>query len=176
MITNNIDTISIHPLTFWKEHQSRFPAITALTHNTLSFPVTNARVKRLFNIARDIYHYRRGRIKSETVEDLMMFLYISRFNMEEQEKDLLKQFFSHSEIEATREKKDEKLDLVENLAISDTKEQDQDKGNNKDLIELDLDAIKQDQQPKPSLPETRTQIRASGRKRKSREDNLFEYH
>ncbi|CAG8360892.1 unnamed protein product [Penicillium salamii] len=170
------DTVSMHPLTFWKEHQSRFPAIAALARDTLSFPATGAGVERLFNTARDICHYRRGRIKSETVEDLMMFLCTSRFDMEEQEEDLLKQFFSHSEIEATREEKDGKLDSVEFLAISDTEEQDQDKGDDEDLIELDLDAVEQDQQPEPSLPETRTQIRASGRKRKSREDDLFEYH
>ncbi|CAG8372355.1 unnamed protein product [Penicillium salamii] len=158
------------------EHQSRFPAIAALTRNTLSFPATNTGVERLFNTTQDIYHYRRGRIKSETMEDLMMFLCTSRFNIEEQEEDLLKEFFSHSEIEATREKKDKKLNSVEFLTISDTEEQDQDKDDDEDLIELDLDAVEQDQQPKPSLPETGTQIKASGRKRKSKEDNLFEYH
>ncbi|CAG8305403.1 unnamed protein product [Penicillium salamii] len=105
------------------EHQSRFPAIATLARDTLSFPATNARVKQLFNTAQDICHYRRKRIKSETIEDLMMFLYTSRFNIEEQKKDLLKQFFSHSKIEATKEKKDEKLNSVEFLTISDTKEQ-----------------------------------------------------
>ncbi|CAG8374967.1 unnamed protein product [Penicillium salamii] len=52
----------------------------------------------------------------------MMFLYISRFDMEEQEKDLLKQFFSHSEIEAIREEKDKKLNSVKFLTISNTEE------------------------------------------------------
>ncbi|CAG8404696.1 unnamed protein product, partial [Penicillium salamii] len=166
MIANNIDTVSIHPLTFWKEYQSRFPAIAALTRDTLSFPATSVGVERLFNTARDICHYRRRRIKSETVEDLMIFLCTSRFDMEEQETDLLKQFFLHSEIEATREEKDRKLDSVEFLTISDTEEQDQNEVDDKDLIELDLDAIEQDQRSEPSLPQTRTQIRASGRKRK----------
>ena len=88
MIANNIDTISMNPLTFWKEHQSRFPAIAALARDVLSFPATGAGVERLFNTARDICHYRRGRIKSETVEDLMMFLCTSRFDMEEQEAEI----------------------------------------------------------------------------------------
>ena len=57
-----IDTVSVRPLTFWKEHQARFPAIAALARDTLSFPATGAGVERLFNTARDICHYRRGRI------------------------------------------------------------------------------------------------------------------
>ncbi|KAJ5264979.1 hypothetical protein N7505_007772 [Penicillium chrysogenum] len=55
------DTISVYPFTFWKEHRDRFPAIAALARNTLSFPATGAGVGRLFNTARDICHYRRGR-------------------------------------------------------------------------------------------------------------------
>ncbi|KAG0161704.1 hypothetical protein PDIDSM_4972 [Penicillium digitatum] len=48
------DTVSVRPLTFWKEHQARFPAIAALARDTLSFPATGAGVERLFNTARDI--------------------------------------------------------------------------------------------------------------------------
>lgn len=175
MIANNIDTISMNPLTFWKEHQSRFPAIAALARDVLSFPATGAGVERLFNTARDICHYRRGRIKSETVEDLMMFLCTSRFDMEEQEAEILKEFFSQSEIEAAKEEKDGKLDSVEFLPISDTEEEDHEI-DNEDLIELVPDVVERDKEPEPSLPWTATQIRASGRKRKSREDDLFEYH
>ncbi|KAG0158421.1 hypothetical protein PDIDSM_5935 [Penicillium digitatum] len=42
------DTVSVRPLTFWKEHQARFPAIAALARDTLSFPATGAGVERLF--------------------------------------------------------------------------------------------------------------------------------
>ncbi|CAG8305186.1 unnamed protein product, partial [Penicillium salamii] len=44
-----------------EEYQSRFPAIAALACDTLLFPATGAGVERLFNTARDICHYRRGR-------------------------------------------------------------------------------------------------------------------
>ncbi|OQD63799.1 hypothetical protein PENANT_c451G02139, partial [Penicillium antarcticum] len=70
-------------------------------------------VKRLFNTARDIYYYRRGRIKSSTIEDLIIFLYTSRFNIEEEEARLLKKFFSHNKIEAAKEEKDKKLNEIE---------------------------------------------------------------
>ncbi|CAG8243499.1 unnamed protein product [Penicillium salamii] len=65
------------------EHQSRFLAIAALTRDALSFPATSVGVERLFNTARDICHYRRGRMKSKTIEDLMMFLCTSRFDIED---------------------------------------------------------------------------------------------
>ncbi|KAH3605015.1 hypothetical protein KXV38_008176, partial [Aspergillus fumigatus] len=46
-------TIHIAPLAFWREHQTRFPAISALAQDALSFPATGAGVERLFNTARD---------------------------------------------------------------------------------------------------------------------------
>lgn len=104
--------------------QTRFPAIAALARDVLSFPATGAGVERLFNTARDVCHYRRGRIKSETIEELMMFLCTSRFDIEEQKAKLPEKFFSHEEMEAAKEKKDEKLDKVEIDPISDTEEQD----------------------------------------------------
>ncbi|KAJ5751474.1 uncharacterized protein N7511_008439 [Penicillium nucicola] len=176
------DPISINPLTFWKEHQSRFPAIAALARDALSFPATGAGVERLFNTARDICHYRRGRIKSKTIEDLMMFLCTSRFDMEEQEAKLLKEFFTWDEIEAAKEEKDGKIDLIEVDLISDTEEQEDEidhQDKNQDLIELDETSVSAGEHnagPDPSLPPNQTQIRASGRKRKSREDDVFEYH
>ncbi|KAG0154267.1 hypothetical protein PDIDSM_1647 [Penicillium digitatum] len=88
------DTVSVRPLTFWKEHQARFPAIAALARDTLSFPATGAGVERLFNTARDICHYRRGRMKSET-----------------------------DELEAAKEEREEKLSEIEVDPISDTEEQ-----------------------------------------------------
>ncbi|KAG0153076.1 hypothetical protein PDIDSM_2035 [Penicillium digitatum] len=117
------DTVSVRPLTFWKEHQARFPAIAALARDTLSFPATGAGVERLFNTARDICHYRRGRMKSETVEALMMFLCTTKFDMEEQEATLLEKFFSQDELEAAKEEREEKLSEIEVDPISDTEEQ-----------------------------------------------------
>ncbi|KAJ6136657.1 hypothetical protein N7512_001817 [Penicillium capsulatum] len=52
-------------------------------------------------------------MKSQTIEELMIFLYTLRFDIEEQEVRLLKKFFSYDEIEAAKEEKNEKLDEVE---------------------------------------------------------------
>ncbi|OQD63304.1 hypothetical protein PENANT_c471G08992, partial [Penicillium antarcticum] len=115
--------IYIAPLIFWRENQARFLAIAALARDILLFPAIGAGVERLFNTTRDICHYRRGRIKSSTIEDLMIFLCTSRFNIEEEEARVLEKFFSYNEIEAAKEEKDKKLNEIEIEPISDTKEQ-----------------------------------------------------
>lgn len=101
-------------------------------------------------------------MKSQTIEELMMFLCTSTFDIEEQEAKLLEMFFSHEDIEAAKE------DEVEMDPISDTEEQDT-------IIndEIGLDEVGEAQLP---LPSNNTQVRASGRKRKSRDDDIFEYH
>ncbi|KAI2787028.1 hypothetical protein POX_f07381 [Penicillium oxalicum] len=168
------DTVHIAPLSFWREHQTRFPAIAALARDALSFPAIGACVERLFNTARDVCHYRRGRMRSQTIEELMMFLCTSRFDIEEQEAKLLEKFFSYEEMEAAKEEKDEKLDEVEIDPISDAKEQDTVIND-----EIGLDAageVDEAQLPLPRNNTQDTQVRASGRKRKSRDDDIFEYH
>ena len=93
--------------------------------------------------------------------------------IEEQEAKLLKEYFTWDEIEAAKEEKEGKIDLIEDDLISDTEEQEaeiynQDK--NQDLIELDkasVSAGEHDAWPDPSLPPNQTQIRASGRNGKA---------
>jgi hypothetical protein len=120
----------------------------------------------VLNDSRDICHYCQGKMNSQTIEENMMFLCTSKFDMEEKKAKYLEQFFSHIEIQAVKEEKPEKLGEVQVDAISDTEEQD-DEAN---------DQTRQDEVGEPELPvaEKNTQIRASGRKRKSRDDDVFE--
>jgi hypothetical protein len=105
-------------------------------------------VERLFNTARDVCHYRRGRIKSQTIEELIMFLCTSKFDIEEQEAKLLEKFFSYEERESAKEEKDEKLDEIEIDPISDTEEQDTILNN-----EIGLDKIgKADEEGEAQIP------------------------
>ncbi|KAF5854879.1 hypothetical protein ETB97_010941 [Aspergillus alliaceus] len=165
------DTIDAEPLQFWRDNQTRFPSIASLARDILSVPATGAGVERLFNTARDICHYRRGRIKSETIQELMMFLCTSRFDLEEQERKYLEEFFTLQEIEAGKEENEDKLDYIEIEAISDTEEEDNRHNN---LIEVDSDG--DGDETNPQLPASSTQLRVSGRKRKSREDDGFEHY
>jgi hypothetical protein len=114
-------------------------------------------------------------MKSQTIEELMMFLCTSRFDIEEQEAKLLEKFFSHEEMEAAKEEKDEKLDEVEIDLISDTEEQDTIINNEIGLDEEAGEADEVDEAQLP-LPRNNIQVRASGRKRKARDDDIFEYH
>lgn len=102
-------------------------------------------------------------MKSRTIEELMMFLCASRFDLEAQEVRELEAFFTVDEIEALKEQKEEKSDDIEVLSISDTEEVDQGSAES-DLIDI--------HDEEPELPEN-TQVRVSGRKRKVREDDDF---
>ncbi|CRL31200.1 HAT dimerisation [Penicillium camemberti] len=92
---------------------SRFPTIASLTRDILTILVTSIGIERLFNTTRDIYYYHRGRIKTETIKELMLFLYILRFNLKLHKAKELKRFFSLNKIEALREEKDDKLNNIE---------------------------------------------------------------
>lgn len=109
-------------------------------------------------------------MKSETIQELMMFLCTSRFDLEEQDAKRLEEFFTRDEIEAAREEKDEKHEEIEIEPISDTEESDE--LENEVIVMDDIG----DETSEPQLPENSTQLRASGRKRKQREDDTFEYH
>jgi CRISPR/Cas system CSM-associated protein Csm2 small subunit len=86
------------PLSFWRENQSRFLAITTLARDILVILATGSSVERLFNTTRDICYYRRGRIKSKTIKELMLYLCTLRFKLEMQESKDLKEFFSSNKI------------------------------------------------------------------------------
>lgn len=160
------------PLLFWRENQFRFPAIALLARDVLAIPATGAGVERLFNTARDICHYRRGSLKSQTIEELMLYLCTSRFDLEVQEAKEFKRFFTTNDIQVSMEEKDEKPDDVEINKISDTEEQQDSSG---DLIDVDDDdATAATTRPQPLS--SNTQLRTSGRKRKHVEDVLYEHY
>lgn len=59
--------------------------LSRLTRDLLSVPATGAGVERLFNSARDIYHYRRGSLHEATIQDLMMYMCSEKFTLEGQQ-------------------------------------------------------------------------------------------
>ncbi|KAJ5533739.1 hypothetical protein N7494_010291 [Penicillium frequentans] len=65
---------------------------------------------------------------------------------------------------------DEKHEEIEIEPISDTEEPDE--LEKEVMVMVDIG----DETAEPQLPENSTQLRASGRKRKQREDDTFEYH
>ncbi|KAJ6041644.1 hypothetical protein N7460_007034 [Penicillium canescens] len=172
-------TIDMAPLMFWRENAHRFPTLAALARDILSIPATGAGVERLFNTARDICHYRRGRLSATTIQELMMFLCISKFEIEEEQAAFLQEIFTRDEIEAAKEEKETTPDTVSVDPISDTEEEQtqeeeevQGRGDIQGIIDHDADP------PLPSCEEESTQIRASvrARKRIRRDEDLYKYY
>lgn len=74
-----------------------------MARDVFSIPATGAGVERLFNTARDVCHYRRGRLNSTTIQDLMMFSCLTQFEMEAQQLELARA------MEVPEEGEDEKI-------------------------------------------------------------------
>ncbi|KAJ6039228.1 hypothetical protein N7460_007260 [Penicillium canescens] len=116
-------TRKINPCVFWKCNQYEFPVLASLARDVLSIPATGSGVERLFNTARDICHYRRGSLKPTTIQDLMMYLCTSRFDIESDQHTLIEEYLTAQEIQAVKEKrKSERLDDDMFDLISDTEE------------------------------------------------------
>lgn len=86
----------------------------------LSIPATGAGVERLLNSARDVRHYRRGSLKPSTIQDLMMFMCTSKFEIEGGQRALINEYRLHEEIQANQEAKDPNTPYLE--PISDNEE------------------------------------------------------
>lgn len=120
-----LGTAEVDPLTFWKEHEQQYPVLASLARDVLSIPATGAGVERLFNSARDICHYRRGSLHATTIQDLMMFMCTTRFDIEDKQLAFIKDFQTKEEIEIAREETDAQQPQEEFLdLISDDEEDD----------------------------------------------------
>lgn len=162
---------------FWKDHQHQFPALASLARDVLSIPATGAGVERLFNSARDVCHYRRGSLKPSTIQDLMMFMCTSKFEIEEGQRALINEYLLHEEIQANQEAKDPNTPYLE--PISDNEEID-DAELVVDTTQIAVITAQSQQLQQPSLLEPEkeeheeegepdlpnTQLRHSGRVRK----------
>ncbi|KAI9034923.1 uncharacterized protein KD926_005017 [Aspergillus affinis] len=118
--------VKTESLQFWRDNQSRFPAITLLARDAPSIPATGAGVERLFNTARN---------SNENLEDIRIDLISDDEEEEEEEED---------------------TEIVTS------------KSSNK-LVGLGAESNTEE----PQLPENRTQLRTSGRKRKEASVNVI---
>lgn len=121
---NPLGTAQVEPCVFWKGQEHMLPVLASVARDVLSIPATGAGVERLFNSARDICHYRRGSLKPTTIQDLVMYMCATRFDLEEQQLESLKQLFSKNEREAADEERDAENTQDSPEAISDTEEDD----------------------------------------------------
>ena len=58
-----------------------FFILTRIARDLLAISVSGVNIERLFNNSRDIYYYRRDRLRPETIRLLIIKLYITRFKL-----------------------------------------------------------------------------------------------
>ncbi|KAI9034744.1 uncharacterized protein KD926_006131 [Aspergillus affinis] len=175
------DPVEAEPFQFWRNNQSRFSAIALLARDALSIPATGTDVERLFNTARNVCYYRCSRLKSETIEKIMLFLYVSRFDLKDTEAKELKKYFTLNEIETSKEQSNENLKDVRVNLISDNEKEEEEEEEDTEIVtsksfnEL-IDFGTASDTEELQLPENRIQLQTFGRKRKHKEDNDFEQY
>lgn len=68
-----------------------------MARDILSTPAIGAGVEWLFNCARDFCHYRWEQLKPETIKDLMLHLFSSKFDLQRSELKMIKEYLSSGE-------------------------------------------------------------------------------
>jgi hypothetical protein len=94
-----------------------------MARDIFSIPASGAGVERLFNCARDICHYRRGQLKPGTIKDLMLHLFSSKFDLEQSELEMIKEYLSNGEATLLDQIRKPAPSLNELKGISDNEEE-----------------------------------------------------
>lgn len=102
---------------FWRERQREYPALARLARDILSIPATGADVERLFNSARDICHCRRASLNATTIQELMMFMCTSGFEVEDNQLALNKEHLTINELQEARDVQKEEHDAQLGLSL-----------------------------------------------------------
>lgn len=181
--------------------EHRFPTLASLARDIFSIPATGAGVERLFNSARDICHYRRGSLSSTTIQDLMMFRCISKFDIEEED-DIEEYDLTPDEKQLRDEIREVQLKEYSPDPISDHEESDLEEeddqteerpqdNNNRDGVQVQLTMPSQRALGKrrrievdeatasaddEALPETQQRVSRRMRVRPERKDDGFDYY
>jgi len=93
-----------------------------MARDVFSILSTSVGVERMFNYARDICHYRRNNLNDTTIQDLMIYMCLSRFNNEKERLAFIRDsLMSDEDTEEDGEQADELSD-GELDPISDTEE------------------------------------------------------
>ncbi|KAJ5131001.1 uncharacterized protein N7515_007040, partial [Penicillium bovifimosum] len=86
-----------NPRVFWKESEKHYPILAQMARNTLPIPASGAGVERLLNCARHICHYRRERKGPRKIKRLMLYMFSSKFELDEGHFNMLEEYISDGE-------------------------------------------------------------------------------
>ncbi|CAP79339.1 Pc17g00520 [Penicillium rubens Wisconsin 54-1255] len=115
-----------HPRAFWGEHEHEFPVLANVARDVFSIPASGAGAERLFNCARDICFYRRSRLRPETIRELMLHRCTSKFELEQGEIDLAKEYISTGGAAAIDQERDEPISNEDDEEEEEEEEDDED--------------------------------------------------
>jgi hAT family C-terminal dimerisation region len=65
-------------LEYWKAAEHTMPAMAAMARDVLAVPVSGVGVERMFNMGRDICHYRRHHLHAQSIKEVMMVKHYNR--------------------------------------------------------------------------------------------------
>jgi hAT family C-terminal dimerisation region len=157
--------VKANPRVFWKKHEDEFPILARIARDILSIPASGAGVERLFNCARDICHYRRGQLKAETIKDLMLHLCSSKFELEQSELDMVKEYLSDGEAAMIDQARKPTPPLTDLEPISDD-EEDGSREDKSDDSDSQYDSEEDEQEDMQSPTQPTTQSRQAQQKRR----------
>jgi hypothetical protein len=80
--------------------------LISVARDVLSIPATGAGIEPLFISTQGICHSRRGSLKPTTIQDLVMCMCATKFDLGEEELEAFRQSCSREERETADEKKD----------------------------------------------------------------------
>ena len=161
ILLNSLATKNVDPLVFWRDHQDEFPILASIARDVFSIPATGAGVERLFNSARDICHYRRGSLHATTIQDIMMFRCLSKFDIEDEDEAAREATVTQDEKFTAEEQKEAQLPQHTPDPISDDEESGDEESSDK---EEEPRAVEPASQLQPQVP---SEPRALGKRRKS---------
>ena len=152
-----------NPHVFWKEHEHKYPVLAAIARDILSTPASRAGVEQLFNCAHDICHYCQGQLNPETISELMLYLFASKFDLQQSELEIIKDYLSDGEAAMLEEIWKPTISLSDIDPISDDEEEE---GCwNKELPDdSDIDSDN-DREQWPAFPQRNTQSKQPQKKR-----------
>ena len=71
-------------LDYWKERQFAFPGLARMARDILAIPAASVGVERIFNSARDICHYRRGRLRPDSIQASILTKIYDRIRLQDE--------------------------------------------------------------------------------------------
>lgn len=77
----NLTRLDLPILELWKLVGKNFPTVARMARDILAIPLSGVGVERVFNMARDVCHYRRSRLHANSIQKIMLIKHGDQDNM-----------------------------------------------------------------------------------------------